>query len=125
MSKDGHTNSEHVVGLEKTISQEKAEVIRRSGKSLLTSAVARVPHAVPFQFCGAHLSAPLRRYWLRTAHNCVLSRNFPWQQEAALLKVTHLPHKTTCIQEYSGSSMSEYKGWTPYPSGTILKGHPI
>ena len=35
----------------------------------------------------------------------------PSQKEAALIKVTHLPYKTTCIQEYSSSSGSSvWKG---------------
>lgn len=32
MLKEGHTNSEHMVGLEKTISQEKVDIIPRRRK---------------------------------------------------------------------------------------------
>ena len=48
----------------------------------------------------------------------------PSQKEAALIRVTHLPCKSTCIQEYSrssGSSVWKGKGWAAYPSRTILK----
>lgn len=58
-------------------------------------------------------------YRLGKVHDYVLSRNCPWQKEAALVKVTHYLYKTTHTQEYNssyGNVMWEYKGWTPHPT---------